>query len=145
VIEGVVLTFTDISQRVAAGEEIREAKDFAESIVNTVREPLIVLDAELNVVSANPSFFRNFHVAREDTVGKPIYELGNRQWDIPGLRKLLETILPREQSFEGYEVEQEFPGIGRKRMLLNARKLISHTGKSHLILLAIEEVSAHNP
>ncbi|MDH4234990.1 MAG: PAS domain-containing protein, partial [Gallionella sp.] len=141
VIEGVVLTFTDISQRVAAEAAMQQARELAESIVDTVREPLIVLDAQLQVMSANHSFFRNFRVAPKDTVGRPIYELGDHQWDIPKLRELLETILPRDQSFEGYEVEHDFPVIGRQKLLLNARRITGKAGETQLILLAIEDVT----
>jgi len=142
VIDGVVLTFTDISQRIKAEAAIRDAQALAENIVNTVREPLIVLDAALQVVIASRAFYQTFQATPENTVGQPLYELGNRQWDIPKLRELLETILPRDQSFEGYEVEQDFPGIGRHKMLLNARRIVGDSGDTQLILLAMEEVKA---
>lgn len=138
VIEGVVLTFTDISQRVAAEGAVREARLLAEGIVDTVREPLLVLDGDLRVVTASSSFYRDFHVAPEDTVGRPIYELGNRQWDIPALRELLENILPQDRGFDGYAVEHDFPAIGRRRMLLNARRIAGQANGRDLILLAIE-------
>ena len=140
VIDGVVLTFTDISQRVEAESAKRNALALAGNIVDTVREPLIVLDAALQVVSASRSFYQAFQAAPESTVGRPFYELGNRQWDIPALRELLENILPRDQSFEGYVVEHDFPGIGHHKMLLNARRIVGQTGDTQLILLAMEEV-----
>ena len=136
-IDGVVLTFTDISQRVNAEQEIQDARELAEAIVNTVREPLLVLDGELRVVSASRSFFKFFHSKPEDTVGRPIYQLGNQQWDIPALRELLETILPDNQEFEGFEVEHDFPVIGRRKLVLNARRLVANA----MILLAMEDVS----
>lgn len=139
-ISGVVLTFTDISQRVRAEAEVRNAQALAENIVNTVREPLVVLDAALQVVSASRAFYRTFQTTPENTVGKPVYELGNRQWDIPKLRELLETVLPRDQSFEGYAVEHDFPSIGQRKMLLNARRIVGGSGDTQLILLAMEEV-----
>jgi PAS domain-containing protein len=86
----------------------------AEGIVDTVREPLIVLDGTFKVVSASRSFYRDFQVKPEDTVGRSLYELGNRQWDIPALRELLETILPRDRAFEGYVVDHDFPAIGHR-------------------------------
>lgn len=132
VIEGVVLTFTDISKRIEAEMATRAAKLLAEAIVDTVLEPLLVLDGALQVVSASRSFYRDFQVTAEDTLGRPIYNLGNRQWNIPALRELLENILPQHQSFEGYVVEHDFPGIGPRRMLLNARRIIG----------AIEKVGA---
>ena len=142
VISGVVLTFTDISQRVEAEAAIHSAQVLAENIVNTVREPLVVLDGALQVVSASRSFYRMFQVAPENTVGKTIYELGNRQWNIPELRKLLENILPGNQSFEGYAVKCDFPGVGHRNMLLNARRIVRDSGDTQLILLAMEEVNA---
>lgn len=138
VIEGVVLTFTDISQRIATEATVSEARALAEGIVDAVREPLVVLDGDLRVVSASSSFFRDFRVTPEDTVGRLLYDLGNRQWDIPALRKLLEDVLPHDQSFDDYAVEHDFPGIGRRRMLLNARRIVGAVGGRPLILLAIE-------
>ncbi|MDO8292108.1 MAG: chemotaxis protein CheB [Gallionella sp.] len=141
VIDGVVLTFTDISQRIEDEAAIRNAKALAENIVNTVREPLIVLDGTLQVISASRSFYRIFQTTPENTVGHPLYELGDRQWDIPALRELLETILPRDQSFDGYLVEHDFPAIGHHKMLLNARRIVSNTGDTQLILLAMESLA----
>jgi len=141
VIDGVVLTFTDISQRVAAEAAVQEARELAEGIVNTVREPLLVLDSALKVICASRSFYERFFVTPEDTVGQPIYELGNRQWDIPSLRELLENILPRDQSFDGYLVEHDFPAIGHHKMLLNARRIAGSTDGKQLILLAVESVA----
>ncbi|MDD5057004.1 MAG: chemotaxis protein CheB [Sideroxydans sp.] len=138
VIDGVVLTFTDISKRVQAEAAVLEARDYAESIVDTVREPLLVLDASLKVVSASRSFYQKFQVAEQDTVGRHIFELGQRQWNIPKLRELLETILPRDKVFDGFAVEHDFPAIGQRKMLLNARKI---SGRAELILLAIEDVT----
>ncbi|MFA7238684.1 MAG: chemotaxis protein CheB [Sulfuricellaceae bacterium] len=141
VIDGVVLTFTDITKRMLAESAIKDARELAESIVNTVREPLIVLDGALKVISASRSFYENFRVAPQDTVGRQLYELGNRQWDIPKLRELLETILPGNEVIENFEVEHDFPGIGKRKMLLNARRITGKTDGTQLILLAIEEVA----
>ncbi|MEK6663987.1 MAG: chemotaxis protein CheB [Pseudomonadota bacterium] len=141
VIEGVVLTFTDISQRVEAAAAVQKARELAEGIVDTVREPLVVLDDALQVISASRSFYRAFQVTPQDTVGHSLYELGNRQWDIPSLRELLETILPRHQSFDDYAVEHDFPAIGHRKMLLNARRIEGKMGEPPLILLAMEEAS----
>lgn len=137
VIEGVVLTFTDISQRVAAELAERAARIMAEGIVDTVREPLIVLDGKLKIISASRSFYFAFKTTPEETVGHQIYDLGNRQWNIPKLRELLETILLHNQSFEDYLVEHDFP-TGHHRMLLNARSIIGSTKDTRMILLAIE-------
>lgn len=138
VIDGVVLTFTDISKRVAAEAAERKARHLAESIVDTVREPLVVLDGDMKVISASRSFYRYFRTAPEDTVDRRIYDLGNGQWNIPALRELLETILPRDQSFEDFVIEREFPVIGPGKMLLNARRLVGEDGEKPLLLLAME-------
>jgi len=145
VIEGVVLTFADISQRVAAEAAEKSARKLADGIVDTVREPLIVLDGKLKIISASRSFYRDFQTIPENTVGCHIYDLGNRQWDIPKLRELLENILPRSQSFEGYTVEHDFPAIGHHRMLLNARRIVGNTGDTQMTLLAMEEQAGTVP
>ncbi|MFA5145658.1 MAG: PAS domain-containing sensor histidine kinase [Candidatus Omnitrophota bacterium] len=124
------------TERVAQG-----ALEFAESIINTVREPLISLDQDLRVVSVSRSFYEFFKVQPEETVGQLIYDLGNKQWDIPKLRELLETILPKKTTFDNYEVEHDFTTIGRRIMLLNARQIERVMGKERIILLAIEDIT----
>jgi len=141
VIEGVVMTFVPLTDFRQMQEDLRVARELAESIVDTVREPLIVIDGALRVVSASRSFYQRFHVAPEETVGRLLYDLGNRQWDIPALRELLETVLPRHRSFDAFPVEHEFPAIGRCRMLVSARRVVGTTGETQLILLAIEMAS----
>lgn len=138
VIAGVVVTFTDVTPLAEAKKAADEAIAYAENIVNTVREPLLVLDAELRVRSASDSFYRMFEVTREETINRLVYELGNREWDIPELRRLLHELLPEEKSINDFEVTHDFASVGRKTMLLNARA-IAH-GAS-LILLAIEDVT----
>jgi two-component system CheB/CheR fusion protein len=118
-----------------------EASDFAESVINTVREPLISLDQDLRVVAVSRSFYDFFKVNPEETVGQLIYDLGNKQWDIPKLRELLEDILPQKVSFDNYEVEHNFSTIGRRIMLLNARQIKRASGKERIILLAIEDIT----
>jgi diguanylate cyclase (GGDEF)-like protein/PAS domain S-box-containing protein len=122
-------------------EKADEASEFAESIINTVREPLVALDQDLRVVSASRSFYKVFKVKPEETVGQLIYDLGNKQWDIPKLRELLETILPERTTFDDYEVEHVFSTIGRRIMLLNARQIKREKGKKRVILLAIEDIT----
>jgi PAS domain S-box-containing protein len=122
-------------------DEVGEARDFAESVINTVREPLISLDQDLRVVAANQSFYDTFKVTPEETIGKYIYDLGNRQWDIPKLRVLFEDILPKDTVFNGYEVEHDFLNIGRKIILLNARQIFRENIGSHIILLAMEDIT----
>ena len=118
-----------------------EAHEFADSVINTVREPLISLDQELRVVTVSRSFYDFFKVKPKETVGQLIYDLGNKQWDIPKLRELLETILPEKTSFDNYEVEHDFASIGRRTMLLNARQIERAMGKERIILLAIEDIT----
>jgi signal transduction histidine kinase len=122
--------------------ELSNAESFAYGIVNTVRESLLVLDAQLRVTLANQSFYKTFQVAPEDTEKRSIYELGNGQWNIPRLRQLLEETLPETTIFEDFEVEHDFPQIGRKVMLLNARRLPKNSQMAPRILLAIEDITA---
>ncbi|MDZ7831770.1 MAG: histidine kinase dimerization/phospho-acceptor domain-containing protein [Desulfobacterales bacterium] len=118
-----------------------ELLQYAESIINTVREPLIVLDHDLRVISVSRSFYGVFKVNPTETVGQLIYDLGNKQWDIPKLRELLENILPQKTTFDNYEVEHDFATIGRRTMLLNARQIHRVFGKERIILLAIEDIT----
>jgi PAS domain S-box-containing protein len=120
---------------------LRESLAFAESIVETVREALVVLDADFRVVFANPPFYRTFKVTPQETKGRFIYDLGNRQWDIPDLRELLEKVIPQKIFFEDFEVEHDFPTIGRKTMLLNARLIPPRGKQPQMILLAIENIT----
>ncbi len=113
----------------------------ASDIVETVPSALIVLDEDLIITSANRAFYQTFRTSRSDTEGCLIYDLGNRQWDIPALRTLLESVIPHRASVEGFEVEHDFPTIGRRTMLVNARKIFSPGENSGSILLAIEDVS----
>lgn len=117
------------------------ARQYAENIVDTVREPLIILDKDLMVISANRSFYQTFKVNPGETEGRLLYDLGNRQWDIPALRKLLEEILPENTAFNDYEVEHNFPDIGQKIMLLNARQIYRKANKIEMILLVIEDIT----
>jgi PAS domain S-box-containing protein len=112
-----------------------------DNILDSIREPLVVLDADLIVVKANQSFYRTFNVSPERTEGVLIYELGNRQWDIPKLRELLEDILPQNTIFNNFEVEHRFEVIGPKIMHLNARRIYSENNRTQLVLLAIEDVT----
>jgi PAS domain S-box-containing protein len=113
----------------------------ASDIVETVPSALIVLDRNLNITSANRAFYQTFRTSAEETEGCLIYDLGNRQWDIPALRTLLESVIPHRASVEGFEVEHDFPTIGRRTMLVNARKIFRPGDHDGFILLAIEDVS----
>ncbi|MGC8817220.1 MAG: PAS domain-containing protein [Candidatus Hadarchaeum sp.] len=138
---GVIEITHEITERKQLELEMQKARELAEGIVDTVREPLLVLDADLKVVSANRTFYQTFKVTAEETEGRRIYELGNRQWDIPRLRELLEEIIPPNTFFENFEVEHDFPNIGRRIMLLNARRIHTKTNKTLLILLALEDIT----
>ena len=128
-----------------AGEKLKKdilgALEYAENIVETVREPLVVLNSELKILTANHSFYNIFKVMPEDTIGNFIYDVGNRQWDIPALRILFEEILPNETVINGYEVEHDFPDIGRKTILLNARQIFRENIGSRIILIAMEDIT----
>lgn len=117
------------------------AGDYALSIVETVRQPFLILDDELRVRTANRAFYRTFKVTREETENYFLYDLGNGQWGIPALKKLLEEVLPRNSQVEAFEVENEFPSIGRRTMLLNALRLHNEDRLSRLIFVAIEDVT----
>ncbi len=131
----------DVTERKRDERAIRKAREFSDSIVETIREPLLVLGSDLKVLSANHSFYRIFKVKPEETDGRFIFDLGNRQWDIPELRKLLEESLRTDISFDDFEVEQVFPVIGRRTMLLNARKIKGESSAADMILLAIEDIT----
>ena len=137
---GVVLIFRDITERRHGERLIESARTYAESIVATVRGPLLVLDRELHVRSANRSFYETFGVTPPEVIGRFIYDLGDGQWDIPALRTLLEDIVPANSSFEDFEVEHDFEHIGPKTMLLNARRF-PPGGEFELLLLAIEDIT----
>jgi chemotaxis protein methyltransferase CheR len=113
----------------------------AEAIVDTVREPLVGLDRNLRVVAASRSFYQTFGEKPGTTEGRLLFELGDGQWDIPRLRTVLEEIIPKQSTVEAYEVEHEFPSIGRRVMLLNARRVVDADGSAAAILLAIEDVT----
>jgi len=119
----------------------QEAARYAESIMETVREPLLVLDANIKIISANRNFYATFKINPANTIGRFLYDLGNRQWDIPKLRELLEDILPKKEVFDGFEVEHTFQNIGHKIMLLNARQVYRKDIDSKIILLSIEDIT----
>ncbi len=133
----------EIEQRKQSEQVIQDALEYANGIINTVREPLIILDTRLRVISASRSFYQTFKVKPEETEKHHIYDLGDRQWDIPKLRELLEDILPKTTSFDDFEVEHNFPDIGKRIMLLNARKVYRKFNHTELILLAIEDITEH--
>ncbi len=120
---------------------ITDAWTLAQGIVDTVREPVLVLDKDLRVIAASRSFYSAFKVSPEDTKGRLLYALGDGQWDIPKLRVLLEKIIPEQGVMEGYEVEHEFPGLGSRTMCLNARQVFYEGGAGTTVLLGMEDVT----
>ncbi len=138
--ELLVLAMEDVTERRRSEADLKAIETYAQNIVDTVREPLLILDATLRVRSANRAFYQTFHVSPGETEGRLIYELGNGQWDIPDLRTLLEDIVPKSSVFDDFELEHTFPAIGRRVMLLNARKLqAGHHGE--LLVLAMGDVT----
>jgi two-component system, chemotaxis family, CheB/CheR fusion protein len=133
-IDGAVLLFLDI-------DAAKRGQDFAEAIVETVREPLVILNQSLQVVKANRTFYETFLAAPLETEGRLIYDLGNGQWNIPKLRELLENILPAHSTFRDFEVTHEFERVGRKVMMLNASEIFNPTAQARTILLAIEDAT----
>jgi len=140
-IDGVVISYADIDTIKKSLILSDEAREYAEAIVETVREPLLILDADLHVKSANKAFYQTFLVTPEEIAVKSIFELGNGQWNIPELRVLLEDILCKETKFEGFEVVHDFPNIGCKKMLVNARRIVGLNNQTKLILMAIEDIT----
>jgi two-component sensor histidine kinase len=120
---------------------VAHGHSLAEAIVDTVREPLVVLDRDLRVMAASRSFYRTFAVEPRVTQGRKLHLLGDGQWNIPALRTVLEEVIPKHRTVEAYEVEHEFPIIGRRIMLLNARQVFDEDGSATALLLAIEDVT----
>ena len=138
--ELLVLAMEDVTERRRSEADLKAIETYAQNIVDTVREPLLILDTTLRVRSGNRAFYQTFQVSSEETENRLIYELGNGQWDIPDLRTLLEDIVPKSSVFNDFELEHDFPAIGRRVMLLNARKLqAGHHGE--LLVLAMEDVT----
>lgn len=140
-IDGAVLVVVDITELKHSQLEAKAARDYAEATIRTARDPLVVLRADLRINTANEAFYKTFRTSAARTEGLLIYELGNCQWNIPRLRTLLEDVLPRNSFFNDFEVSHEFPDIGWRMMLLNARRLDQTEGTPALILLAIEDVT----
>jgi len=140
-IDGVVIVFFDINALKQTLQATEEARDYAEGLIETVREPLIVLDADLRVDRATSAFYETFHVSRAETEGRLLYDLGNGQWNLPRLREVLGEALFRNQSFEDLEVEHTFPHIGLRRMRLNGKRISPDGAQRRSVLLAIEDVT----
>ncbi len=134
-----------------AGEDFverfwEESWTYIKTVVNVAREPILILNKDFRVISVNESFYKIFQVKPKDTISKIVYELGNGQWNTPNLRKLLEDVLPKKTFFKGFEVAHDFPSIGRKVMILNARQIYFREDTEEklfppIILLAMEDVT----
>jgi diguanylate cyclase (GGDEF)-like protein/PAS domain S-box-containing protein len=135
------IALIDITERKRLQTEIQQARHYAENIVETIRRPLLVLNSEQMVLSANQSFYRTFKTVPGATIGTVFHKLGNGQWDIPGLQKNLAELLSNDNEFTVVEVGHDFPEIGRRIITLNARRIISENPGSHNILLALEDIT----
>jgi PAS domain S-box-containing protein len=129
------------TERKRVGKTTLKAEEYTETIMQTVREPLLVLDSDLRVTSANRAFYQTFQVTPGEVEGKLLYDLGNRQWNIPKLRKLLEDILPKSTVFLDFKIEHDFETIGRRIIVLNARRIYHETKGAQMIFLAIEDIT----
>jgi len=142
VVDGAVITLIDIDAMKTSLEGVAAARDYAEAIVETVRSPLVILDEDCRIQSANRAFYETFQVAQEATVNRVIFDLGNGQWNIPALRRVLGEVVGSGAAFEDFEVEHEFPSIGVRTVLLNARRMRQAAEPHPTILLAIEDITA---
>ncbi len=140
-IDGAVVVLADISEVKCAQMRLGEASAYTKSIVDSIRDPLLILTDDLRVKSANQSFYQTFQVNPEETENHFLYDLSEGEWNLPPLRRLLEDVLPGNRAFEEFEVEHDFPVLGHRVMLLNARRVLLRDGESPLILLAVEDVT----
>ena len=143
-IDGVVLTFNDVTALKRSELANEEARDFADRIMDAVREALLVLGSDLQVILANRTFYHNFQVKPGETLNRSVFELGDGQWNIPVLRDRLEKIIGSGGEFNDFEIEHNFPGVGQRTMLLNARRIERQTGHEQLTLLAIDDITERN-
>ncbi|HEV7349751.1 CheR family methyltransferase [Telluribacter sp.] len=121
--------------------ELKESSEYREAIVETIREPLVVLTTDLRVKTANKAFYADFKLSPKETEGNFFFEISNRQWDITGLRKQLTEIISREKSFENFEITHEFAGLGERIMLISAMRMGKEGDKKNRILLVIEDIT----
>lgn len=140
-IDGLVVTFLKVTAAKKAELAAREGQNFAESIIQTVRQPLIVLDGQFRVVTANQAFYQTFHLSPAEVEQQHFYQVGQGEWDIPALRRLLEEILPQNSTFQDFLVEHDFTRIGRRSFMVNGRRLEQESGIPQLILLVMENVT----
>lgn len=141
-VDGLVITLMDITDKKLAQQRERASRLYAEHVVDTIREPLLVLNGNLRVVSANRSFYKTFRVSEAEIKNTPFFELGHNQWNMPELEKLLKDILPKNKVVENFTVKHEFPKIGPKVLRLTGRQIVAaENSESALILLVIEDVT----
>ncbi|MDQ3258247.1 MAG: PAS domain S-box protein, partial [Acidobacteriota bacterium] len=140
-VDGAVLVLADVDALKRSEAQIRDSRDYAASIIETVHEPLVILDEDLRVQTAGRCFYETFKVTPEETENRFIYDVGNGQWNIPELRTLLEDILPARSQFKDFEVVHEFEHIGRKVMLLSASEIRQDVTRRRLILLSINDIT----
>jgi two-component system CheB/CheR fusion protein len=140
-IDGLVLVFTEITEQKRAEQTAREAREFAESIVDTIRGCLLVLDIDRRILSANRSYYETFHTTPEETEGQLLFEIGHQAWDIPRLRALLEQTVSDDIGFNDVIVEHDFENIGRRTLLFNAKQIYEQIPERRLILLVIEDIT----
>jgi two-component system, chemotaxis family, CheB/CheR fusion protein len=140
VIEGAVIKFMDVTQQKEVEAALRRSTEFAECLLATVREPVVVLDGDLKVASASRAFLDTFQVRPDEVLGCVLFELGDHQWDIPALRRLLEEDLPRDGRFDGFEVTHDFERVGRRTMRLHARLVPGEAAVARTIVLSIEDI-----
>ena len=141
VIDGVLITFTNITKRKKETNTAVNAFEFADSIVQGISDPLLVLDEEMYVILANQSFYNNFKVEPQETINHTIYDLGNKQWNLPSLKKLLNNVIPKKTEVNNYIVEENFPNLGPRKILLNARQIYQKGNESYMILVTLQDVT----
>lgn len=140
-VAAVRIALSDITERIQNETALVDARALVESFLDTVHEPLIVLDSTLNIVSASNAFYKHFRLMPEETTNRRIFELSQHRWDIPMLRALLETGLQQSPRIKDFEIEQDFPAIGKRKLKLNAQRITGKTGVTQTILLAINDVT----
>jgi two-component system CheB/CheR fusion protein len=140
-IDGAVIALLDVDLLKTSAEQIRRGRALAEAVVNAVRRPLVVLDENLVVQQANEAFLRMFKTSADEILHHRIYEVNHGEWNNPKLRTLLEEVLPHNSACENFALENDFPKLGRKRVMINANRLACEEGRTQMILMSIEEVS----
>ena len=143
IIDGTTITFINVTQMKNIQQKMQSAINYAGDIINTVQEPLVVLDQELKVISANRSFYDIFQLKKSETEGETLNKIGNGEWNISSLINLLEDALQKNKEMKDFELEHTFQKVGHKKMLLNARRIRRDTG-AEMILLAMEDVKQKN-